>query len=128
MRAQSHDSGLRLLRASIARLLRGVMGQCVEIWRTRMRDEEREAALEGQRAALEARAVEMSVGAGLRQLRQILVRLVKGEVGLRVEVWRMAVRMWVMEQHKAMQVRLEAQMRGQSHDSGLRLLRASLGC
>ena len=30
-------------------------------------------------------------GAGLRQLRQIMVRMVKGEVGMRLEIWRMAM-------------------------------------
>lgn len=29
-------------------------------------------------------------GVGLRQLRQIFARMVKGEVGLRVEIWRTA--------------------------------------
>ena len=37
---------------------------------------------------LEARAADASKGAALRQLKQIMVRIMKGEVAMRLEVWR----------------------------------------
>ena len=76
--------------------------------------------LEQMRATLEAQAETATHGAALRQLRQIWQQMLKGEVGLRVEVWRMAMRMHKVEQHQQMVCALEAQMLAQSQGSGLR--------
>lgn len=40
------------------------------------------------KSALEAQMRAQGQGAGLRMLRQIVARMVKGELGLRMEVWR----------------------------------------
>ena len=50
-------------------------------------------------------------GAGLRQLRQILARMTKGEMGMRLEIWRMSTKMAAYERHRELQAALEAKMR-----------------
>merc|ERR1719324_343577 len=72
---------------------------------------------------LEERAADASKGAGLRQLRQIMVRMMKGEVGMRVEIWRSAVKMDAYAKHRELQAALEAQMQAQGQGAGLRQLR-----
>ena len=75
----------------MVRLMKGEYAMRLEMWRMAMkmdayaRHEELQAALEAQMAA-------QGQGAGLRQLRQILARMVKGEMGMRVEIWRTATR------------------------------------
>ena len=61
-------------------------------------------------------------GAALRQLMQIMVRLVKGEVAMRLEVWRSVIKMNVHAKHAELHADLEAQMRAQGQGAGLRQL------
>merc|ERR1719152_524844 len=65
---------------------------------------------------LEERAADASKGAALRQLRQIMV-------GMRVEIWRTAVKMDAYAKHRELQAALEAQMKAQGQGAGLRQLR-----
>jgi hypothetical protein len=62
----------------------------LEVWRQKMQVDVyvKHRAME---TALEVQAQAQSQDFGHRQLRQILKRLVKGELGLRVEVWRTAM-------------------------------------
>ena len=50
------------------------------------------------RGELEAKAAEVGRGAALRQLTQIVVRLTKGEVAMRMEVWRSVMKRAADEQ------------------------------
>merc|ERR1719409_1294395 len=77
-------------------------------------------------AVLEAQMREGEKITALRQLRQIFVRLTKGEHAMRLEVWRMAVKMDAYAKHAEMQAALEAQMRAQGQGAGLRQLRQIL--
>ena len=53
---------------------------------------EKYADFESMQAALEAQMKAQGQSAGLRQLRQIMIRMVKGEAGLAIEVWRTAMK------------------------------------
>merc|ERR1719161_1288785 len=80
MRAQGQGAGLRMLRQIFARMVKGEVGMRVEIWRTTMKDEVRAAEMARMQRELEERAADASKGAALRQLKQIMVRIMKGEV------------------------------------------------
>merc|ERR1719502_2453999 len=123
MKAQGQGAGLRQLRQIMVRMVKGEVGLRVEIWRTTMKDEVRAMEMARLQRDLEARAADASKGAGLRQLRQIMVRMMKGEVGMRVEIWRMGVKMDAYARYEAMQSALEAQMKAQGQGAGLRQLR-----
>ncbi len=94
-------------------IVEGEVGLRVEIWRTAMKDDVRAVEMARLQRELEARAADASKGAGLRQLRQIMVRIMKGEVGMRVEIWRTAVKMDAHAKHRELQAALEAQMQAQ---------------
>jgi len=83
----------------------------------------RAAQLKKLQAELEAKAADASKGAGLRQLKQVMVRLAKGETAMRLEIWRMSVKMAAYAKHGEMQSALESQMHAQGRGAGLRMLR-----
>ena len=77
--------------------------------------------------ALEAEMRVKGQSAGLRQLRQIMARMAKGELGLRVEVWRTAMRDEVRAKEMAeMQASLEARATEEARGAALRQLRKML--
>merc|ERR1719502_1598566 len=123
MQAQGQGAGLRQLRQILARMVKGEMGMRVEIWRTAMKDEMRADQMARLQSELEARAADAAKGAALRQLRQILARMVKGEVGMRVEIWRTAMKMDAYAKHRELQAALEAQMQDASKAVALNNLR-----
>ena len=72
----------------------------LQVWRMAMRGD----AFDTQQIELEAdvkqKMANQNKGAALRQLNLIVVRLVKGEVAMRVEGWRMAMTMDMVEQQQ----------------------------
>lgn len=95
----------------------------VEVWRTSTREAAR-AQLLGLQMALESQMRAQTTEAGLRCLRQVLASQLRGALGLRIEVWRTAMQDWHrIEELVDLQLALEMQIRGQSVDAGLRLLR-----
>merc|ERR1719460_2946772 len=123
MRSQGRGAGLRMLRQIMMRMVKGEAGMRVEIWRTTMKDEVRAEEMARLQADLEARAADASKGAALRQLRAIMVRIMKGESAMRLEMWRTAVKMDAYAKHAELAAALEAQMRSQGQGAGLRMLR-----
>jgi len=101
-------------------MTKGVVGMRLFTWRMMTQDA---MAHHGQmQAALEAQM--QAQGAGLRQLRQILARMVKGEVGMRVEIWRTAMKDDVRADEMARLRRdLEASLADTSAGAALRRLR-----
>lgn len=67
----------------------------------------------------EDKAENAKKGLGLRMLRQILAQQTKGDLAMRVEVWRVGLRVHM----RAMRTALEAQMRAQGQGTGIRMLR-----
>merc|ERR1719305_1489057 len=126
MQAQGQGAGLRQLRQIMVRLVKGEVGLRVEIWRTAMKDEVRATEMARLQSDLEARAADASKGAALRQLRQIMVRIMKGEAAMRLEVWRQLLKMDAYAKHAELAAALEAQMRAQGQGAGLRMLKQCL--
>ena len=62
----------------------------------------------------------------MRQLRAIMVRIMKGESAMRLEMWRTAVKMDAYAKHAELAAALEAQMRAQGQGAGLRMLKQCL--
>ena len=110
MKAQGQGAGLRMLRQIMLRMVKGEAGMRVEIWRTMMKDEVRAEEMARLQADLEARAADASKGAALRQLRAIMVRIMKGESAMRLEMWRTAVKMDAYAMHEALVDALEVAM------------------
>merc|ERR1719181_1712753 len=108
MRSQGQGAGLRMLRQIFARMVKGEVGMRVEIWRTTMKDEVRAREMARLQRELEARAADASKGAALRQLKQIMVRIMKGEVAMRLEVWRSLMKMDAYAKHAELAAALEA--------------------
>ena len=95
MRAQGQGAGLRLLRQIMVRMVKGEVAMRVVIWKTATQDVQRMAELKLLQWKLDGRTADGSKGVALRLLRQIMVRMVKGETAMRLEVWRQKVRMAV---------------------------------
>jgi len=74
-------------------------------------------------AALEAQMKDASKTIALNNLKVTLERIMKGEVGMRVMVWRIDARHAADRKHKALNALLEAQMKAQGQGAGLRILR-----
>ena len=93
-------------------------------WRTTMIEEDiqlvqLQQAEERHRADLEARLrLDTSMEAGLRQLRQVMVRLAKGDAAMRLEVWRMGMRMEAFVKQQQIQAALETQLKAQGQGAG----------
>lgn len=87
-RALSQKSGaLRQLRRTLVSIAKGVVAMRVEVWRMATQMTAHQRMLQMQ-AALETQMRGQSLGTGLRTLRQIMAHQARGEIGLRVEVWR----------------------------------------
>merc|ERR1719253_1857033 len=112
-----------MLKQIMVRMVKGEAAMRVVIWRTAMKDVVRAEEMARLQADLEARAADASKGAALRQLKQIMVRLMKGEVAMRLEVWKSLMKMDAYAKHAELQAALEAQMRAQGQDAGLRMLK-----
>ena len=74
-------------------------------------------------SGLAVQAMDVSRGFAVRQLRQIVVRQVKGAVAMRLEVWRMSTRMAAYARHRELQAALEARLLDESKSVALRQLR-----
>ena len=120
--SQSNAAGVRQLRQIMVRVMRGDVAMVVEVWRaaTKVAAHERHGEMQ---VALEAQMHAHGQAAGVRQLRQIVVRMAKGAAGLRVEVWRTAARAAAYERHCEVQTALEAQMHAYGQAAGVRQLK-----
>ena len=112
MVAQAQGAGIRILRQVMKRLEKGEKGLRVEIWRAAMQDEARTSTMARVQSELEAQAADLATGAALRQMKQFMKRLQKGEAAMRVEIWRANKTIDVYAKHREIQMRLEVQMRG----------------
>ena len=60
--------------------------------------------------------------AAVRQLRAVMVRLAKGEVAMRVEIWCMKWKVWSIQQDDALKASLEAEMKTGKHAAAVKRL------
>ena len=93
MRAQGQSAGLQQMRQVLARMAKDEMGLKLQIWRTLLQDDNRIEQMARLRTDLEVKASSAREGAGLLQMKQILARLSKGEMAMRLEIWRQLLKM-----------------------------------
>ena len=115
--------GLKLMAQIMTRAMKGEAGMRLFIWRTATLDTKQLDALSSLQRTLEAKANDASRGAGIRQLKQVMIRIGKGEASMRLEVWRSEVKMAAYARHKEIAALLKAQMEAQGRGAGLRMLR-----
>ena len=58
--------------------------------------------------------------AAARETKAVMVRLAKGEVAMRLEVWRSQMKAWVMTEGDALRASPEAAMRTGRHEAAVR--------
>lgn len=89
--AKQQNRGLRMLKQVTTRIVKGEAGMRLMLWKEASRAAvaaERAARADALQAQLEAQMRGQGSAAGLRMLRQLIARRVRGEAGLRIEVWR----------------------------------------
>ena len=87
-RANMKDASMRQLKHIMCRLTKGELGTRLLSWRTLVREEKRiDYITRLKREALE-QATWASRRSALRQLAQVMARIVKGQLGTRVATWR----------------------------------------
>ena len=91
-------------------------------WKEKQEAEKTEHEMRQQLMELETKAADVREGAAIRQLRRTAKQLLKGELGLRIEVWRMSTLCAKMEHHRALQVKIETQRRAENEGMGMRRL------
>jgi len=115
-------AAIRILRQQFMYLSGGV-GLAVEVWRMEAKMDlhatAREAALQ---ALLQDEAADLSKGKGLRQLRRSLAEFAKGELGLRIELWRIGLRVAQAGKHDAVRGELQGMMHA-GKETALRLVK-----
>ena len=122
MRSHGRLSAMQQLKQRMARVAKGELGLYVVAWCTAMKHDVRAAQMEELSMKLEGHAAEGTKAVALRQLKQWLARLMRGEVGVRIEVWRQGVRAAVQANYLQVQTALVSQGRGQGQGIGLRQL------
>ena len=87
----SKAAGLRQLKQIVARIMKGIVGMRLEIWRMAVKIDAA-AKQEESQAELLQRIHDERQATALNNLKTTFARMVKGEVGMRVAVWRSQVR------------------------------------
>eukprot|EP00658_Telonema_sp_P-2_P070961 TRINITY_DN60310_c0_g1_i1.p1 TRINITY_DN60310_c0_g1~~TRINITY_DN60310_c0_g1_i1.p1 ORF type:complete len:333 (+),score=76.94 TRINITY_DN60310_c0_g1_i1:193-1191(+) len=125
------SSGLRHLRMVLAWMVRGELGMRLELWRTGKNATRLSVRMEKHAAqvcsVLEHHMADRSKRSSIRLLRLILVQLMRGELGMRLELWRTAKgeAEWRLMQvhHSDMVEELALRMKSQAKASCIRLVR-----
>jgi len=115
--------GLKMMAQIMTRAVKGELGMRILIWRTTMSEWKRLDALSAMRRELDSKAAHASRGAGIRQLKQVMIRLAKGEIAMRIEIWKTQLKMDAYAKYIEMQAILEGEMETQGRGAGLRMLR-----
>ena len=117
-------AGVKHLRRVIANLVRGETGMRLEVWRSETRDAKRWLEMGRLQQQLDAQAADSNKGVALRQLRRTVMQLVKGEIGMRLDVWRSVMK---VDLHALCLQRQERARRDETCGVALRQLRKTLG-
>ena len=119
---QSKGVALRCLSATIMRLMKGEVAFLCRIWRQRAQVSAHEALTEMQRA-MEAEMCVQGQSSALTSLQEILSHLLRGDIGLRLVVWRTNILEEMrQEEIDSMQRELQQAIRG----TGLRQMKQIL--
>lgn len=133
LRDQMQCSGVKMIQQSMQRLVKGELGMRLTVWKQWVQGEivldDMDILHRSLTAALTDQAADASTGAGLRLVMQIMTRLMKGELGYRVEIWNQKMKMEreaaLMENHARLarlKYELELQLRATSQEAGVRVM------
>ena len=109
--AQGYHSGLKLLKSTVAYMLREDAGLCVATWRAAQQDDRMKMDIKLLQSELTERVTNTAKGAALRLLRLTLAYTVKGEVGLRIRRWKDKMTVQEASQTRVMTLQLEMELR-----------------
>jgi len=127
MNAQRHDIGLRQLRQVLTKLAKGETALRMEVWRTATRDEARITARTHLETLLAQRMLHCTQGSGLRLLKRVAIKMIKGEAAMRIEIWRQRFRLERQAQarakghHIAQRILNRVLARLRKHEMGVRI-------
>ena len=111
------------LEGNKTRMVNGEMGMRVMIWRTRMQDDTQASGMARIKSEIECQSVESRRVSAFKLLNHIMVRLIKEEIAMRLDVWRSLMRMDAHAKHFARQASRKRRTRDGDQAAGVRLLR-----
>jgi len=115
-------TGCRILTASALAIWKGASAMRVSFWRANMLEQRRGIQLAATREKMEASAR----GAALRQMKQFLARMLQGEIGMRLRIWKQQIIATSYQRHAAMRAALNNQVHSESLKSGLTAIRQAV--
>jgi len=130
MRAQGQGAGLRMMRQTMARLMRGELGMRVEMWRTWMRDEKHAAfttrATDELAATLRLQMATRLQSSAIKVLRMAFMRRMRGIIGTTLMQMRSNQATGIMRQQRsAMLKTMRSHHRTHLHSTGAQQLLAA---
>ena len=102
----------------MARMMRGQQGVVVSAMKMNMAEAQRVMSMQVMQQASEAQCR----SAAVRALRAVMARMMKGDVAMRVEVWRSNIRLSAIEHMEAMRAAVEAEMKAGQCSAALKLM------
>ena len=111
----SNSAGVRMLQQTTVRLAKGELGLRVMLWKTGKQEAQEAAAQATMASALR----ETRNSAGVRVLQQTMVRLAKGELGLRVMLSKIG-------KQEAKEAAAQAALRETRNSAGIRVLQQTM--
>ena len=111
----SNSAGVRMLQQTTVRLAKGELGLRVMLWKTGKQEAQKAAAQATMASALR----ETRNSAGVRVLQQTMVRLAKGELGLRVMLSKIG-------KQEAKEAAAQAALRETRNSAGIRVLQQTM--
>ena len=117
--AMRKATGMKQLKFFMARMVKGELGMRLIVWNTRLVDYKIQQEVVAK-ALIEAQARSASMNAGIKQMGQIMARMVKGELGMRLVVWKGMLVDYKIQQEMVAKALIEAQARSASMNAGIK--------
>jgi len=127
LESQCHSMAFRILKDFFQCKLKGTIGLRFHIWRSGMQDEQRYEAFRGIQKKLKKKMKNVSRGAGIRVLKQVFSRLVKGSVGLRLEIWRQNLHQYMLDRYAQRESALQARYESHRFEAGFKAMGTVFG-
>jgi len=103
-----HESACSMLKSFMVRLMKGEAAMRLSIWASRVKIE-RQKQHEKMLATMDKKRADAQHDHACRIMKQIVVRMVRGESSMRLDIWAQATRDYREEQRRRMVLRLEKQ-------------------
>ena len=126
LNSKAQGAGLRMLKQTLAEATRGELGLRLQIWYLQTKDDlkiNRDAEQDAMAAAMEAELKSKEQGAGLRMLKQTLAEMAKGELGLRVMLWRAGKDQSLRDAQDALTAAMSIALRSGENKAGLQMIK-----